>query len=219
MLFKDHAQEKLNNKISKCEDCKLKDNPGPVLGYGNVNADVMFIADIPGTTEVKLGVPFTGKAKDNVVEMIRNAGLKKGEYYLTYLIKHTVTSSSAKGIQYAPCLDHLLAEIELINPKVICSMGFYSSQALIKHYKMEWDAKGIKAIHGQSILIPAKIRWNKILRPMRYLVPTWNPASPNEVINMYIKKDVFVIKDILTYSEILFNEANVSTQMSLDNCG
>ena len=95
-------------------------------------------------------------------------------------------------------------------------MGFYSSQALIKQYKMEWHVKGLKEMHGNGMLIPAMIRWKKILRPMMYLVPTWNPASPNKVINMYTKKDSFTIKNIRDYSKMLFDRANIGKQTTLD---
>jgi len=220
MLFEDHARKKLNNKISKCRNCVLKNNKGPVLGYGDVKADVMFVGDVPGPVETRTGVPFTGKAKNNVVEMIHNAGLKKGEYYLTYLIKHGITNAkSAATVQYSHCLEHLLAEIELINPRIICSMGIYSTQVLLKHYKIEGNIKGLKAIHGNGLLIPEKIRWNRIIRPMRYLVPAWDPASSNTVINIHMKQDVFTIKGIRDYSELLFDSAKISKQTSLDNCG
>ncbi len=224
MLFKDHFRKNLNNKISRCKDCRLLVNPGPVLGYGSTSADVMFVSDMPGLVETSTGVPFTGKARDNIVSAIENIGLKKGDYYLTYLIKHsivgpakvTVNTQLIKSVEYSHCLKHLLSEIELINPRIICSMGFFSTKAIMKHYDIDMDPKGLKDMHGNGYIIPALIRWNKILRPMRYLVPTWNPATSSEVMNMYVKKDVLTIKSIRQNSTLLFDDANVSKQMTLD---
>ena len=214
MLFKDHFQVKLNKKISNCSDCILKDNPGPVLGYGDTSADVMFISDAPGKKEVETGVPFTGKAKQKILETIKIADLKKGEYYFTYLIKHSVVGTKS-AIEYSRCLHHLLEEIELINPRVICSMGFYSTKALMKVYKMEIDMAGLKAFHGNGMIIPEKRNRGKLVRPMRFLVPTWNPASDNKVIHIYIEDDVLMIKTIRDYYDMLFDSANVSKQSAL----
>ena len=224
MLFKDHFQKNLNNKISKCKDCRLLANPGPVLGYGSTSADVMFVSDMPGLVETSTGVPFTGKAKENIVSAIKNIGLKKRDYYLTYLLKHSIVGPAKivgsnqliLSVEHSHCLTHLLSEIELVNPRIICTMGFFSTKAIMKHYKMDIDPKGLKVMHGNGYIIPALIRWNKIFRPMRYLVPTWNPASSNEVMNMYVKKDVLTIKSIRDYSSILFDKAKISKQMTLD---
>ena len=70
MLFKNHFREQLNNKVKECNNCDLKNNPGPVLGYGSVDANVMFVSDVPGNKEIQTGVPFTGRAKERIVDAI-----------------------------------------------------------------------------------------------------------------------------------------------------
>lgn len=204
-LFKDHFQTQLNNKIKQCDQCHLKDNAGPVLGYGSTDADVMFIADFPQESDAKAGVPFIGKAKPKILKTIKDNDLKKGDYYFTYLIKHTITGSKdISGIETPKCLKHLLDEIEIINPKIICSMGFFVTTFLSKAYNMDTKYSNLKDIHGDGLIIPEKKKRNKLLRPMRYLIPTWSPSAKHEVIHMHFEKDVQTIKTIRSLYPLLF---------------
>lgn len=206
MLFKDHFQTQLNNKIKECNDCDLKNNPGPVLGYGNIDADIMFISDVPGIKETQTGVPFTGKAKEMIVNTIKDTELKKDEYYFTYLVKHSLNGKKKMDIVACrKCLNHLLEEIELVNPRVICSMGFYITEVLTKHYKMKERIKSLKSIHGNGYIIPAIIKRKKVIRPKRYLIPTWNPAVDNSIMNIQFKEDVLTIKTVDKLKTLLFN--------------
>ena len=206
MLFKDHFQKQLNNKILECDDCDLRNNPGPVLGYGNIDADIMFISDVPGKKEIQTGIPFTGKAKERIVNMIKDIELKKDDYYFTYLVKHSI--GNKKKIDAIPrhkCLNHLLKEIELVNPRIICSMGFYITEALTKHYKMDETIKGLKDIHGNGYIIPAIIKRKKIIRPKRYLIPTWSPSVDKPIMNIQFKEDILTIKVVDNLKTLLFS--------------
>lgn len=206
MLFKTHFQTQLNNKIKTCSKCDLKDNPGPVLGYGSLDAKVMFISDRPEEEEIKTGVPFTGKAKDRIVNTIKSTELKKDDYYFTYLVKHSLGERKEMDTTACQkCFDYLLEEIEIINPMIICSMGFYVTEALTRHYKIDEAVKGLKSIHGNGYIIPAVIKMRKVLRPKRYLIPTWSPSVDKPVMNMQFKEDVLTIKAVNNLRSLLFD--------------
>lgn len=213
MLFKDHFILKLNNKIKTCQDCKLKDNPGPVPGYGGADAYVMFISDAPKAEDVARGIPFTGIAKQRMVNAISDIGLKKGEYYFTYLVKHQLTDGAKPDIYaHRPCLNLLLEEIELINPHVICSMGYYVTNFLMEAYEMETKGKQLKELHGNAYIIPGKkynrsknIKSRKEPRPKRYLIPTWSPAVENPIMNQDFSTDVKTIKHVAQMQVLLFD--------------
>lgn len=211
MLFKDHFQAQLNKRIMECGACKMKDNPGPVLGYGGQDADVMFIGDIAKESDMIHGVPFTGIAKEKFTESLKGTDLKKGEYYITYFIKHTITDGSRPDGSYnKPCGDILLEEIELINPRIICSMGYYVTKFLMQAYAMEEYNKSMKSLHGNGYIIPAKVsyksRYTKRLddRPKRYLIPTWSPAVENVIQNHEMKTDVMIIKSVRNLGILLW---------------
>lgn len=205
MLFKDHFQKQLNDKIKKCTNCKFKSNPGPVLGYGGLNAEVMFISDAPKQAEIASGVPFTGIAKDRMVKAISDTDLKRGEYYFTYFIKHSLANDRPDTLLKNPCMDILIKEIELINPKIICSMGFYVTQALIKEYKLEEINGGLKVFHGNGLIIPVKTKRGRVIRPKRYLIPTWSPAVDNYAMNIQFEKDILTIKHVYNLKSLLFD--------------
>jgi len=212
MLFKDHFKKQFDNKVLKCDDCKLSDEPGPILGYGGLEADVMFIGDVAKESDLTAGIPFTGIAKEKMTEVIKVTGLKKGEYYLTYFIKHTLPDKmKLDTFSYKSCLDLLIQEIEIINPRIICSMGFYITSYLMKEYKIKEHEKTIKDLHGNGYIIPSKIfydsRYKKKQepRPMRYLIPTWSPAVDNPLMNKQMMDDVITIKAVQNLEVLLFD--------------
>ena len=206
MLFKDHFQTQLNNKIKEYSIYDSKHSPAHVLGYGDFDADVMFVSDAPGLVEVSTGIPFTGKARNKIVNAIRDIGLKKGEYYFTYLVKQPINKSSKlDAMNDNKCIDLFLEEIELVNPKIICSMGFYVTKILTRQYEIYDEIKSLKEIHGNGYVVKAKKKRTKIIRSKRYLIPTWNPAIDNQIMNMQFEKDVLTIKAVDNLKALLFD--------------
>lgn len=190
----------------------MKNNPGPILGYGNQDADVMFIGDIAKIGDVTLSVPFTGIAKKRMTQALKESGLKKDEYYLTYMIKHVMISQrNLDSVEFKPCLKILLEEIELINPRIICSMGYYVTKALMAEYNMEEGSKSMRDLHGNGYIIPArkyyKGRYKKREddRPKRYLIPTWSPSVDNIIMNGEMLNDVKAVKTVQKLTPLLFD--------------
>lgn len=213
MLFKDHFNNQLRQRIQNCEECKLKNQPGPVLGYGGLEADVMFISDAPKVHEASSGIPFTGIARQRMVDAITNNGLKKGEYYFTYMVKHVLPEGTKPNqMDHKKCFDILLEEIELINPRIIVSMGFYITEMLIREYALtELEKKPMKEIIGNGYIIPKKEYYStrykkkKEPRPKRYLIPTWSPAITNEMQNDQFNADIQTVKAVRNLSKLLFD--------------
>ena len=212
MLFNNHFKQQFDHSVMECNACKFKDSPGPVLGYGGVNAEVMFVGDVAKESDIAAGIPFTGIAKKRMTDVIEATGLKKGEYYLTYLIKHTLPKgTNLNMMESQPCLDHLLREIELLNPRIICSMGYFATKYLMQAYNIENKNKSMNDIHGTGCLVPAKASYktkykkNVAYRPKRYLIPTWSPAVDNSLMNRQMMKDVKTVKDVLSFNKLLLN--------------
>lgn len=195
-----------------CSACQLKHNPGPVLGYGGLDAGIMFISDVPKEKDVATGIPFTGIAKQRMVQAISDLGLNKGEYYFTYLIKHQLSGTDIPDFNlHRPCLTHLLEEIELINPKILCTMGWYTTHWLMSEYNMEEANKPLKELHGNGYVIPArkyyhaKYKKRQADRPKRYMVPTWSPAVDNPVMNHEFASDIMTLKTVNSMGILLYS--------------
>jgi DNA polymerase len=213
LLFKDHFKAQLNKKIKECKSCSLCSNSGPILGYGSLDADVMFIADAPEPKEARTGIPFIGKAKDKMLHAVTVNQLKKGEYYFTYLVKHSLgTAKTISTDTEQRCADLLLEEIELVNPRIIVSMGFSVTKQLIKHYNLK-DLETLKLndMHGNGYIVPdrkfykGRYKKRQADRPKRYLIPTWSPCIDDFVMNDQFKLDIATVGAVRNLSILLYN--------------
>lgn len=205
MLFKDHFKKQYDDKIKACEACRLKDKGGPVLGYGSLDADVMIIGDAPHESDLLSSIPFTGKARGLLVECIKNAGLSKGEYYLTYMTKCCPDKIEDLGkLDMHLSMENLYEEIEMVNPRIILSMGFFVSQQLLMKYKAETTVFSIKNHRGIGAVLPARKFHHTIVWPKRYIVPTWNPATDNAMKKDHIRSDALTIKAIRELGPLIF---------------
>lgn len=206
MLFNDHFQKQLNNRIKEYKDKNFPDSPGPVYGYGNFDARIMFISDVPKLEETVTGVPFTGIAKNRMVKAIKDIGLNKNDYYLTYLAKHPINQKNKLDVIHSnEYFDFLLEEIELVNPIIICTMGFYVTKALMKRYKIQEGLSSLEELRGNGYIVKRKKKGVKITRPKRYIIPTWNPGVIDPIMNMQFAQDVLTVKHVYNFKAILFD--------------
>jgi uracil-DNA glycosylase family 4 len=212
MLFNDHFKKQFDNKILECDACAFKDCPGPVLGYGSLEPGIMFIGDVAKESDIKLGIPFTGKARERMKRVLEETELEKKDYYLTYFIKHAIPKeTNLSMLLYQPCLDLLIKEIELINPRIICSMGYFVTKYLLKEYKMKEQHLSMQELHGNGYIVPARNFYhrkykNKIAsRPKRYIVPTWSPAVDKPIMNVQMMEDVLTIKSLRNLEVLLWD--------------
>ena len=217
MLFKDHFKKQFDNSVLKCEACELKKSSGPVLGYGDLEPDVMFIGDVAKESDLATGVPFTGIAKERMTEVIKATELKRGDYYLTYLIKHTLPGKmKIDSLSKQPCLELLIKEIEMINPRIICSMGYFVTKYLLKEYAMKVQHDSMNDLHGNGYIVPARTFYHskylrkKEPRPKRYLIPTWSPAVDNPLMNKQMMDDIKTIKAVRSLYPLLFDWKNTA---------
>lgn len=206
MLFNDHFKEQFNEKLKTCKECKLCDLQGPITGYGSANPDVMIIADMPVQSDLKASIPFTGKARTLMTEFIKKTELQKGEYYLTYMVKHVPTKEKKPdNSDLLKCTDILLKEIELMDPRIIVSMGFFVTKYLIESYIKNNTIFSIKEMRGNAKILPKKTRGTRLLRPKRYLIPTWNPNTDNLLKIENIKEDAEMVNVLRKMGITLFD--------------
>lgn len=114
-----------------------------VMGDGNIDSDIMFIGEAPGKKEDETGLPFVGAAGKFLNEMLAAAGLDRKDVYITNIVKYRPPDNRdplpEEKVAFWP---YLLKQIEIINPKVIITLGRHS---------MEYFLPGMRIgeAHGQ----------------------------------------------------------------------
>jgi DNA polymerase-1 len=124
--------------VSKCQACHIglhQQGGKAVPGIGNEHADLMIIGEAPGKDEAQMGIPFIGLSGKALDEMLKVAGLRREDVYITNIAKcWPYEQTDANGVIHnanrAPnpteitnCKRFLDAEIASVNPKVIITLG------------------------------------------------------------------------------------------------
>jgi len=146
--------EALRTHIGDCTRCPLhaQGRQHIVFGVGNPQADIMFIGEAPGAHEDRQGVPFVGKAGELLTRIIEG-GMKRSrdDVYIANVIKcRPPQNRDPSPEEVATCRPFILQQIDLVNPKVIVTLGRVAAQALLQtkrsitHMRGEWqELKGV----------------------------------------------------------------------------
>ena len=120
--------EEVAQQVSVCTDCPLsKGRTKAVPGEGPADAEIMFIGEGPGFHEDQQGRPFVGPAGQFLDQLIMSAGLKREEVFIANVVKcRPPNNRDPLPGEIAACRKHLDKQIELINPKVVVTLGRYS---------------------------------------------------------------------------------------------
>lgn len=112
-------------RINECEACPLHiSRTNVVVGEGSLDTPLMFIGEGPGEEEDKTGRPFVGRAGQLLTKILESVNIDRNEVYITNIVKcrppknRTPTSAERKA-----CFHFLMAQIEIINPKIIVALG------------------------------------------------------------------------------------------------
>lgn len=125
--------EEIAAEIRGCTRCPLaRGRTRAVPGEGPVDADIMFIGEGPGFQEDQQGRPFVGPAGALLGELLGQAGLRREQVFIANLVKcRPPGNREPVPDEIAACRDYLDAQIALINPRVVCTLGRPALQALI----------------------------------------------------------------------------------------
>jgi DNA polymerase len=158
---REEALEQIANEISVCTRCELhRTRTKSVPGEGPADARIMFIGEAPGWNEDQQGRPFVGAAGKFLEELLAEAGLTRGEVFITNVVKSRPPGNrDPLPDEIAACAPFLDRQIEVIDPEVIVTLGRYSMA--------RWfPGERISRIHGQ----PKKVG-------RRLIVPMYHPAA------------------------------------------
>lgn len=124
----------------------------------------MFIGEGPGRDEDLQGRPFVGKAGELLDRMIGAIGYERRQVYIANVVKcRPPDNRTPTGEEASACLGYLRRQIELIQPKVIVTLGATPLRELLG------ASEGITKVRGQ---------WRQLELGGRRIpvMPTYHPA-------------------------------------------
>lgn len=134
----------LEAAIHSCHRCALAaGRTHTVPGEGNLEAVVMFVGEGPGFEEDRQSRPFVGASGRFLTEMLRRVGIDRKDVYITNVVKcRPPGNRDPQPAELEACADYLARQVELVNPRIIVTLGRYSMR--------RWFPDGsITRIHGQ----------------------------------------------------------------------
>jgi uracil-DNA glycosylase family 4 len=144
-MNKQQALDNIAQEIENCQECKIGKSGKAVPGEGNPDADVVFIGEAPGKTEAKTGRPFIGRSGQLLRSLIREAGLKEEDVYITSPVKYLPDRGTPTPKDVEHGRTHFLKQLEIIDPKVLVLLGSVAVQGVLG------EKLPVKKEHGKVI--------------------------------------------------------------------
>ncbi|MFW6131923.1 MAG: uracil-DNA glycosylase [Candidatus Aminicenantaceae bacterium] len=135
----------LKKRILNCQRCALaRTRKNAVPGEGNIDTDLMFVGEAPGGDEDIQGKPFVGKAGQLLTRIINAMTFERKDIYITNIIKcRPPHNRNPYSEEIDKCKGYLLKQIDMINPKVIVTLGKVASDFFIR------STKGMTSLRGE----------------------------------------------------------------------
>lgn len=131
---KEAAMAALREQMGDCCRCGIgNDRTNLVFGVGSADAELVFIGEAPGADEDRVGEPFVGRAGKLLTRMIEKMGFSRSEIYIANILKcRPPDNRDPLPDEIANCEGFLIKQLEIIQPKVIVTLGKYASQTLLR---------------------------------------------------------------------------------------
>src|SRR5918997_6712341 len=136
-----------------------------VFGAGNADADLMFVGEAPGAREDEQGIPFVGAAGKLLEQLLGEVGLAREDVFIANVLRcRPPGNRDPLPAEIESCSEYLLRQVELIEPRVICTLGNFSTKLL------RGEPTGISRLHGQAEI---RVIGERAVR----LYPLFHPAA------------------------------------------
>ncbi|MES2088082.1 MAG: uracil-DNA glycosylase [Patescibacteria group bacterium] len=133
-------------------DLLLKKTANLVFGEGNIDCQVMFIGEAPGFTEDQLKRPFVGRSGKLLDDMLGSIKWKRSDVYITNIVKRRPPENRDPLPEEIEAYKPFLAkQIEIINPKVIATLGRFSMNYFLPLAKITRDHGKIFEVENKKI--------------------------------------------------------------------
>jgi DNA polymerase len=147
----------LERDASVCTKCPLSEGRTQVVfGVGNPEADLMFVGEAPGREEDLKGEPFVGRAGKLLDQLVgEEMGLSRDTFYVGNVLKcRPPGNRDPKPDEIASCRPYLEQQIELIDPRVIVTLGNFATKLLLDTTDGITKVRGRTYPYGKATLVP-----------------------------------------------------------------
>ncbi len=158
--------ERLSHDWRGCQKCALAaGRTQVVVGTGHPDADLMFVGEAPGFHEDKQGLPFVGQAGKLLDSLLAEIGLARAQVYIANVLKcRPPGNRDPQPDEIEACETHLFKQVELIQPRVICTLGNFATKLLTG------QPYGITRVRGRA-------QRHRIAGVELQLYPIFHPAA------------------------------------------
>lgn len=150
------ALRRLEGAIEGCTRCKLsRGRTTIVFGSGDPGARLVFIGEGPGEEEDRQGKPFVGRAGQLLTKMLESVGISRDEVYICNIVKcRPPGNRNPEPEEIASCAPFLAGQLAAIQPGVICALGTFAAQTLLKTREPISRLRGQRHAYGSAVLVP-----------------------------------------------------------------
>jgi uracil-DNA glycosylase len=159
--------QELAKSLHNCQQCKLAKlgRTQVVFGVGNPRASIMFVGEAPGFNEDQKGEPFVGAAGKLLNDLLASANLSRDQIYIANVIKcRPPNNRDPEPDEVDTCKPFLMQQIQLIRPKLVCTLGNWATQTLLERKVgiTKVKAHPAAALHQGNLLDTLKDDFKKL---------------------------------------------------------
>jgi uracil-DNA glycosylase family 4 len=148
----------LYKEASTCTLCPLSEGrTNVVFGAGNADADLMFVGEAPGAEEDRQGLPFVGRAGGLLTELIEGIGITRDDVFITnVLLCRPPGNRDPQPTEIETCRPYLEQKLELIQPRVIGTLGNFATKLLTRSNVGITRVRGTPQVHtlgGRTLFV------------------------------------------------------------------
>lgn len=145
-------------EASVCTLCPLAEGrTNVVFGNGDADADLMFVGEAPGAEEDRQGLPFVGRAGGLLTELLTEIEMSRDDVFVTnVLLCRPPGNRDPQPEEIEACRPYLERKIELIEPRVIATLGNFATKLLTGSRVGITRVRGTPQVHtlgGRSVLV------------------------------------------------------------------
>ena len=145
-----------------CTRCRLHESRTQVVfGQGDPHAELMFVGEAPGFHEDRQGLPFVGPSGQLLNRLLAGIGLRREDVYICNVVmSRPPRNRDPQPDEIAACRPWLDAQIRLVDPKVVVTLGNFAARTLLE------TSTGISRLRGRTHPFQGRV-----------LLPTFHPAA------------------------------------------
>ena len=182
--LKEIREELLHFQESPLYKYRIENKYFPVVGEGDHNARIMFVGEAPGKNEALTARPFCGKSGKILDDLLESIRLNRSDVYITNIVKDRPQENRDPTQQeidlYAPFLNR---QIEIIQPKVIATLGRFSMEYIMNKFGLYDKIRPIGEIHGMEFLAQSDFGPIAVIPLYHPAVALYNGSQKETMLN------------------------------------